>query len=650
MLSHGESPPNLYIKKLHRKVLHMPDQSSSSKSSFVLYTSAIIITLFVLWGSINPSHLGDTANTALNWIITNFGWFYMTIASMFIIFGFVIAVTPFGKLRLGKDTDRPEHSFISWVGMLFAAGLGVGFVFFGVAEPILYYSDPPPGYSFSLPGDAGEAAEVGLRYGVFHWGLHAWGAFSIVGLTLAYVQYRKNRPALISSAFYPLLGKKTDGWMGKGIDLLAVISTCAGVATTFGISAMQLSGGISFLTPLDNNIYLQLSIIAIITILFLFSAVRGINKGIKKLTNLNLLLAGALMLFVLFSGPTITLLESMVTTLGSYASNVLSMSFSMEPYSDDGWLGANTIFFWAWHMSWSPFVGLFIARISKGRTIREFIAGVLLVPTLMAVIWFSVFGGTALDIEIQGIFGMSDIANSEVELTLFYMLDQLPLTFISSILAIIVVAIFFVTSADSAAFVLGSMTSNGSLNPSFKLKVLWGVLIAGTASVLLVSGSGGLDALQTAALTAALPFAFILVFMLVAIGMMITRDWQTAQRKKRHAHDDALKQQMKEEAYEDLRKDLSAEWREELRRELLAVGRNTAEMLHFQTTENTAIVGKTLAEIGFPPHVNVSAIERDEDVISPTGSTRIAPGDYLYILVEIQQKEAVQDILRETKV
>ncbi|GAF12978.1 high-affinity choline uptake protein BetT [Bacillus sp. JCM 19045] len=437
--------------------------------------------------------------------------------------------------------------------------------------------------------------------------------------------------------------------MGKGIDLLAVISTCAGVATTFGISALQISGGVSFLTPLENNIPLQLTIIAIITVLFLFSAVRGINKGIKKLTNINLVLAGILLLFVLFAGSTITLLESMVTTLGGYVSNVVSMSFSMEPYSDDGWLGANTIFFWAWHMSWSPFVGLFIARISKGRTIREFIAGVLLVPTLMAVIWFSVFGGTALDIEIQGIFGMADIANSEVELTLFYMLDQLPLTLLSSILAVLVVGIFFVTSADSAAFVLGSMTSNGSLNPAFKLKILWGVLIAGTASVLLISGDGGLDALQTAALTAALPFAFILVFMLVAVGMMITRDWKTEQRRKQSDHDDELKRSMKEEAYEDLRRELSEEWREELRRELLAAGRSTAEMLHFQTTEDTKIVGKTLAEIKFPPHVNVSAIERGDSVISPTGSTQIQAGDYLYILVEIQQKEAVQEILRQTK-
>lgn len=243
---------------------------------------------------------------------------------------------------------------------------------------------------------------------------------------------------------------------------------------------------------------------------------------------------------------------------------------------------------------------------------------------------------------------MASVATNEVELTLFYLLDQLPLTMISSILAVIVVGIFFVTSADSAAFVLGSMTSNGSLNPSFKLKILWGVLIAGTASVLLVSGDGGLDALQTAALTAALPFAFILVFMLIAMGTMLTRDWKTDQRRKQNAHDDELKKAMKEEAYEDLKKELTSEWREELKRELLANGRATAEMVHFQTTDDSWIAGKTLAEIKFPAHVNVSAIERGDSMLSPTGSTMIQAGDYLYILVEIEQKEAVQEILRRT--
>jgi glycine betaine transporter len=508
-----------------------------------LYISAIFISLFVLWGAIFPAHLGETANAALDWVINTFGWFYLLIATGFVLFGIVIAISPFGKLRLGKDSDRPEHSYISWVGMLFAAGLGAGFVFFGVAEPVLYYLDAPPGVT---PGTI-EAAEVGLRYGIFHWGLHAWGAFSVVGLTLAYVQYRKNQPALISSAFYPLIGERTKGWMGNLIDILAVISTAAGVATTFGISALQMSGGISYLTPLANNLPLQLTIIAIVTALFLFSAVRGINKGIKMLTNTNLVLAGLLMLFVLFAGPTLSLFESMVTSIGGYVANIIPMSLTMSPFETNEWLGANTIFFWAWHMSWSPFVGLFIARISRGRTIREFITGVLLVPTLLAVVWFSTFGGTALNIELEGVFPLAELASTEVELTLFAMLEQLPLSLITSILAVAVIGLFFITSADSAAFVLGSMTSGGSLNPSFGLKIIWGLLMAGTASVLLVSGGGGLEALQTAALIAALPFAFVLILMIISVSVMMSRDLRAVERTKQRKRDETLKQSFREE-------------------------------------------------------------------------------------------------------
>lgn len=616
-------------------------ENKQRKRPYVLYISAIFIFLFVLWGAIFPGHLGESANAALDWVIDTFGWFYLLIASGFVLFGIVIAISPFGKLRLGKDNDRPEHSYISWIGMLFAAGLGAGFVFFGVAEPVLYYLDTPPGVT---PGTI-EAAEVGLRYGIFHWGLHAWGAFSVVGLTLAYVQYRKNQPALVSSAFYPLIGDRAKGWIGNLIDILAVISTAAGVATTFGISALQMSGGISYLTPLENNIPLQLSIIAIVTALFLFSAVRGINKGIKRLTNFNLVLAGLLMLFVLFTGPTLSLLESMVTSIGGYASNIISMSLTMSPFEENEWLGANTIFFWAWHMSWSPFVGLFIARISRGRTIREFISGVLLVPALLAVLWFSTFGGTALNIELEGIFPLSELAATEVELTLFAMLEQLPISLITSILAVAVIGLFFITSADSAAFVLGSMTSGGSLNPSFRSKILWGLLMAGTASVLLISGGGGLEALQTAALIAALPFAFVLILMIISVSIMMSRDLRSAEKKKQRKRDDTLKQSFREETYEDLKQELQEEWREELRRELTAMGKNNAEMIHFQTTDQTPIVGKQLRDIDFPTHVSISAIERGNDIISPSGSTVIEPGDFLYILTESAQKEALQNIL-----
>ena len=539
------------------------NQLESSPKS-VLYISTSIMALLILWGVFFPELLASTAGQALDWVIETFGWFYMLLLSAFVLIGLGLAVSPFGKIKLGKEEDKPEHSWWSWIGMLFAAGLGVGFVFFGVAEPLLYYLDTPVG----IESGTVESAEAGLRYGVFHWGLHAWGAFSIVGLTLAYVQYRKNRPALISSAFYPLLGNKVNGWAGRVIDILAVIATCAGVATTFGLSALQISGGLSYVTSLPNNIYVQLVVIAIVTVLFIFSAIKGIDKGIKRLSNINLVIAGLLLLFVLFTGPTLFILENLVNTFGGYISNIVSMSFTMTPFSESEWLGTNTIFFWAWHMSWSPFIGLFIARISKGRTVREFMAGVLLVPTLLAVIWFTTFGGAGLFFEMYGNAGLANIVSSEVEVAMFVLLEQLPLTSLISGIAIILILIFFITSADSAAFVLGSMTSGGNLNPSLKLKVLWGALIAGTAAVLLISGDGGLDALQTAALTAALPFAFILIFMIVSVFIMMGRDLGYEKRKSRSKQLDLIKSEVRDDIKEDIYEELKEEVYEEVKQEL----------------------------------------------------------------------------------
>ena len=344
------------------------------KLGTVFIISSILVSLFVLWGALFPSSLNEVANAALTWMIDNFGWFYMLITALFIFFVVGIAISPYGKVRLGKRNDRPEYSWISWIGMLFAAGIGVGFVFWGVAEPLLYYMEPPVGYQ----PETTESAIAGLRYGAYHWALHPWAIYSVVGLTLAYVQYRKGLPALISSAFYPILGERVNGWQGKTIDILAVLATCTGVATTFGLSAMQITGGLSHISPIPNSSWTQLIIIALVTVLFLISAARGVDRGIKILSNVNLIIAGFLLLFVIIFGPTLFIAESFVTTLGGYITNVIPMALTLTPFSESEWLGTNTIFFWAWHISWAPFMGLFIAKISRGRTIREFIAGVLL--------------------------------------------------------------------------------------------------------------------------------------------------------------------------------------------------------------------------------------------------------------------------------
>ncbi|HLR65203.1 MAG TPA: BCCT family transporter [Pseudogracilibacillus sp.] len=526
------------------------DANKSNKQTLgkVFYISTAIIALFVLWGAIAPNSLEARAGSALEWMITNFGWFYMLITAFFVLFVIILAISPFGKIRLGKQDEKPEFSWISWIGMLFAAGIGVGFVFFGVAEPLLYYNDPPVGIE---PGTR-DAALAGLRYGSYHWAFHPWAIFSIVGLTLAYVQFKKGKPALISSAFYPLLGNKTDGKLGQTIDVLAVLATCTGVATTFGLSAMQITGGLSFLSSIPNTITVQLIIIAIVTICFMISASTGLDKGIKILSNTNIGVAGILMLFILIFGPTLFIADSFVTTLGGYVSNVVPMSLTLTPFSESDWLGKNTIFFWAWHIAWAPFMGLFIARISRGRTVRQFITGVLLVPSVIAILWFSTFGGTALNLDINHGANLGEIVNDNVELSLFAMLEHLPLSAITSVIGVILIFIFFITSADSATYVLSSMTTRGSLMPPMKIKIIWGLLIAGTASILLITGDGGLDALQTASLIAALPFAIVMIFLIISLLMMFNRDYKLYRRQQASEERETVKEEFRDEFLEDI--------------------------------------------------------------------------------------------------
>lgn len=517
--------------------------SGNHKLGKVFYVSATVIFLFVIWGVVSPGSLNERASVALGWMITTFGWFYMLITAFFVLFVIILAISPFGNIRLGKPDDRPEFSWISWIGMLFAAGIGVGFVFFGVAEPLLYYLDTPVG----IEPETREAALAGMRYGSYHWALHPWAIFSIVGLTLAYVQFKKGKPALISSAFYPILGRNTDGFIGQTIDILAVIATCTGVATTFGLSAMQITGGLSYISPIPNTIGVQLIIIAIVTICFMISASTGLDKGIKILSNVNIAVAGILLLFIIVFGPTLFIADSFVTTLGGYISKVVPMSLTLTPFSESDWLGKNTIFFWAWHISWAPFMGLFIARISKGRTIRQFITGVLIVPSLIAILWFSTFGGAALNMEINEGAGLAALVSTDVELALFAMLDGLPMGMITSILAVILIFIFFITSADSATYVLSAMTTRGSLAPPMYVKIIWGLLIAGVASILLISGDGGLDALQTASLIAALPFSIVMIFLIISMVMIFNRDWKLYKRLTRNAQTTSVKEEFRDE-------------------------------------------------------------------------------------------------------
>lgn len=471
------------------------------------YISLIIILLFVLWGIIFPANLSITAANLLSITIEKFGWFYLLTTFFILIFSLYLVFSKYGNIRLGADDDRPEYSNISWFGMLFSAGMGIGLVFWGVAEPVQHYISPPAG----LPGGTPEAARAAMRYSFFHWGLHPWAIYTIIGLCLAYFNFRKGFNSLISSTFYPLIKDKVSGPVGKFIDTLAIIATAFGVATSLGLGALQINGGLFAVFGISNRIGVQIIIILIVTVLYMISATTGLDKGIKILSNLNVGVAASLLIFVLFLGPTSFIFDTLTTTMGDYLQNIIQMSLRLTPFTQGTWIGKWTLFYWAWWIAWAPFVGMFIARVSKGRTIKEFVLGVLLVPSLFSFLWFAVFGGTALNMEMFKNLGIAKAVEQDVTSALFITLKQLPLGTIVSLLATLLIVTFFITSADSATFVLGMLSSKGDLNPKNKIKIIWGILQSSIAIILLLSG--GLEGLQTMAIITALPFAAILVMM-----------------------------------------------------------------------------------------------------------------------------------------
>lgn len=487
------------------------------KTTPVFFISVIITIVFIIWGVIPENNLPYLNLAAVtekvhSFIVEKFGWFYLLSATGFLIFAISLIFSKYGYIKLGKDDDQPEYSYLTWFAMLFSAGMGIGLVFWGVAEPMYHYYEPPVG-----EGETAAAARTALRYSFFHWGLHPWGIYAIVALALAYFQFRKGSRGVISQCLRPLFGDKVDTKTGVLVDTIAVYATIFGVATSLGLGAIQISGGLSHLTPaIPNNTTTQLLIIFIVTVLFMLSAQTGLNKGIKLLSNLNVALAVGLMLFLLFTGPTNFIMDVFTTTIGNYMQNLPSMSFKLSPFEQNNWYQSWTIFYWAWWIAWAPFVGTFIARISKGRTIREFIIGVLAVPTLVCGLWFSVFGGSAIYLErFKNATIMEVMNDSGMETALFYVLEHFPLGTIMSGLAIILICTFFVTSADSATFVLGMQTTNGSLNPPNSVKFIWGVIQSAAAAILL--WTGGLQALQTASIIAAFPFTIIMILLVISL-------------------------------------------------------------------------------------------------------------------------------------
>ncbi|OYD08793.1 glycine betaine uptake BCCT transporter [Paludifilum halophilum] len=497
------------------------------RDPFVFWISAAVISLLVVWGALSPQSLASKATAIYDFTASAFGWFYLISVVFFVLFCFFLAISRSGKVRLGKDDDRPEYSFFTWIGMLFSAGFGVGLVFWGVAEPMTHFFDPP----MDLESQTPEAAQMALRYSFFHWGVHQWSVFTVVGLAIAYFQFRKRKPSLISNTFTPLIGERNHVPLRKTIDILAVIATVMGVATSLGMGILQINGGLNHVFTVPNNTTAQLTITGILLILYLGSSTSGLNRGIKWLSNINLTLALGLMLFVLFTGPTIFILNTFTQGVGGYIQHFIEMSFRLSPFKGGSdWVREWTIFYWAWVIAWSPFVGSFVARVSKGRTIREFVLGVLIVPPLIAVIWLAIFGGSALHLDLFQHTTIGEIVQQDVTRALFSLYEYFPFSYLLSLLSILLIFTFLITSADSATFVLGMMTENGDLNPPMISKVIWGVLIAAISAVLIVSS--GLQGLQTASLVAALPFTVILLFICLSLLRSLRQDRRNLKQQR----------------------------------------------------------------------------------------------------------------------
>lgn len=520
----------------------------------VFFISLAIAIAFILWGVIAPENVNSITSGIQANISESFGWFYLIAATIFLLFALFLIVSPYGKIRLGKPDERPEYSYFTWFAFLFTAGMGIGLVFWGVAEPLYHFYGPP-----DQEAESTAAAAAALQYSFFHWGLHPWAIYAIVALTLAYFKFRKDAPGVISATFRPLIGDKVDGPIGTTIDVIAVFATIFGIATSLGFGAVQVTGGLGYTFDfITNNTFTQVVVIIVITVLFLASAMTGLNKGIRILSMTNVVLAILLMLFVLILGPTVYIMDSFTTTIGSYVQNLPSMSFSTNTFSGDReWLESWTIFYWAWWIAWSAFVGTFIARVSRGRTIREFLIGVLAVPTIFSGLWFSVFGSTAIFLDGENSGGLYNImVERGDEIALFSLLDQFPLSSITLVLAILLIISFFITSADSGTFVLGMLTTNGSLNPSNSVKFTWGIIISAAAAVLLISG--GIGGLETAMIIAALPFTFIMLAMIVSLLKSLQTEHEILQADKLNNQAERRRLREEREKIKKEKEDLSA--------------------------------------------------------------------------------------------
>ncbi|WP_312794490.1 choline BCCT transporter BetT [Tianweitania sp.] len=488
----------------------------------VFFGSVGITLAFVLAGVLSPEGSAALFKAVQSWIVSELGWVYLLSVAIFLLFTLFLAVSSFGRIKLGPNHSEPDYSYGAWFSMLFAAGMGIGLVFFGVAEPVTHFAKPPVGDPETIA-----AARTAMEISYFHWGLHAWAVYAVIGLSLAYFSFRHGLPLTMRSALYPIIGERIYGPIGNAVDIFAVIGTIFGVATSLGLGVLQINAGFSHVLGWPTSFWVQLPLIVVITGMATVSVATGLDKGIKFLSNLNMIMAIALMAFVFVMGPTAFLMRAFVQNFGAYLDQFVSRTFYMYAYApDDGpgaWLGSWTLFYWGWWIAWSPFVGMFIARISRGRTIRQFVLGVLLVPTGFSFAWMTVFGDTALGMHLTGATrAVTDAVSQDVTLALFVFLEQFPLGVYVSWFAMFLIVFFFVTGADSSALVIDTITSGGREDGPTARRVFWAILSGVIAMVLL--WAGGLDALQTASIAGALPFTFVMLIMCYGLWKGLARE------------------------------------------------------------------------------------------------------------------------------
>ncbi|MFD8843083.1 BCCT family transporter [Streptomyces pseudogriseolus] len=496
------------------------------RTDWVVFGVTAVLTLaFVVWGAVWTDSLEDVSADLLGGLMHNGGWGFILAASGFVVFALWLAASRYGRITLGAEGEEPEFRTVSWIAMMFSAGMGIGLMFWGVSEPLAHFDTPPPGTG---PEDSGDRMSTAMATTLFHWTLHPWAIYAVVGLAIAYSTFRRRRRQTVSAVFTPLIGEKhANGAGGRVIDVLAIIATVFGSAASLGLGALQIGSGVEKLNWLEKvGTGLLVSIIAVLTVAFVASAVSGVEKGIQWLSNINMVLALLLAVFVFVAGPTVLVLDLLPTSVFTYLGDLPEMAGRTDISGGEGvadWLGSWTVFYWAWWISWTPFVGMFIARISRGRTIRQFIGGVILVPSAVSLVWFAIFGGSAMRLQEQNRLG----DETTPEGRLFAVLQEFPIATATSLLVMVLVGIFFVSGADAASIVMGTLSQKGSLEPSRWAVVFWGVVTGAVAAIMLLVGSGQGDALtglQNLTILAAAPFVVVMIFMCVALMRDLRHD------------------------------------------------------------------------------------------------------------------------------